>query len=106
MAVTVMENVSPELLLENPKEVLEELPSRSEFPREDENAGKTRQIVLDRVRQENEERRTRGLRFEHNIYYNEVQKIVKSRQSSFLETEDEALFVQKISASLGNKLEI
>ena len=37
MAVTVKEKVSPEVLLEDPKDILEEPPLRPETPREGEN---------------------------------------------------------------------
>ena len=41
MAVTVKENVNPKVILENPKDMLEEPPPRPETPREGENEAAT-----------------------------------------------------------------
>ena len=85
LAVTVKESVNPELLLEEPREILFEPFSRPETPREQENAQAIAQreardkLARDRVLLENEERRARGPKVGHNVYYNEVQKRVASR---------------------------
>ena len=85
MAVTLKENVSPEKLLEDPKPILEEPVPRPETARTNEDA----QVFTDReardklardsVLLENEDRRERGLKVDHNVYYNEVQKLLASR---------------------------
>ena len=68
MAVTVKENVNPEIILEEPKDILEEPPPRPETPRDGENedARNARilrdKLAMDRVVLENEERKTRGPR--------------------------------------------
>ena len=65
MALTVEENVNPEVMLEDPKDILEEPPPRPETPRdiEDEAAMTTRNLrdkqARDRIMLENEERNTR-----------------------------------------------
>ena len=66
MAVTVKENVSPEVMLEDPKEILDEPPPGPETPREEENEAATTarnlrdKLARDRVMLENEERRTQA----------------------------------------------
>ena len=87
------ENVSPEILLEDLKPILEETVPRPETPRTTEDA----QAVTDReardelaryrVLLENEERRDRGPKVGHNVYYNEVQKRLASRSFLALGTE-------------------
>ena len=85
MALTIKENVNPEVILKEPKGILEEPPPRPETPREGETkaAMTTRnlrdKLARDRVMLENEERRTRGPRVGHNVFYNEVQKKLVSR---------------------------
>ena len=77
MAVTVKENVNPEVILEEPKDILEELPPRPVTPREGESEAATtarnlrEKLARDRVTLENEERKTRGPRVGHNVFYNE-----------------------------------
>ena len=101
MAVTVKENVNPEVMLEDPKDILEEPPSRPETPRagEDETAITARnlrdKLARDQVMLENEEKRTRGPRGGHNVYYNEVQKKLVSRLFLSLGTEVRKRFQQK-----------
>ena len=60
-------------MLEEPKDILEEPPPRPETPREGENEAATiaRNVrdKLARDRVENEERRTRGPRVGHNVFY-------------------------------------
>ena len=80
MAVTVKENVNPDIILEEPKDILEEPTTRPETPREGETEDATTarnlrdKLARDRVLLENEERSTRGPRVGHNVFYNEVQK--------------------------------
>ena len=80
LAVTVKESVNPELLLEEPKEVLFEPLQRPETPREHESAQAIAEreardkLARDKNLLENEERRARGPKVGHNVYYNEVQK--------------------------------
>ena len=101
MAVTVKENVNPKVILENPKDMLEEPPPRPETPREGENEAATTarnlrdKLATDRVMLENEERRTRGSRVGHSVYYNEVQKKLVSRLLLSLGTERKKRFLQK-----------
>ena len=64
MAVTVKENVYPEVMLEEPKDILEEPPLRPETPREGENEAATiarnlrDKLARDRVMLEDEEKNT------------------------------------------------
>ena len=101
MAVTVKENVNPEIILEEPKDILEEPPPRPETPRDGENedARNARilrdKLAMDRVVLENEKRKTRGPRVGHNVFYNEVQKKLVSRLFLFLGTEGKKRFLQK-----------
>ena len=80
MTVTVKENVNPEVMLEEPKDMLEESPPRPETPREGETeAAMTARnlrdkLARDRVMLENEERRTRGIKVGHNVVHNEVHR--------------------------------
>ena len=101
MAVTVKENVNPEVMLEDPKPVLEEPEPRPETPREGESAAATAareardRLLKDRVAVEKEERRERGPKVGHYIYYNEVQKRIASRLFLAFGTEGKKQFVQK-----------
>ena len=84
LAVTVKESVNPEILLEEPKEVIDKLMTRPETPGETENAQVvTEREARDRLRRdkvilENQERE-RGPKVGHNVFYNEVQKRITSR---------------------------
>ena len=101
MAVTVKENVNQEIILEEPKDILKEPPPRPETPREGETEAATTarnlrdKLARDRVLLENEERRTRGPRVGHNVFYNEVQKKLVSRLFLSLGTEGKKRFLQK-----------
>ena len=101
MAVTVKENVNPEVMLEDPKPVLEEPEPRPETPRDGKSDAATAareardRLLKDRVAAENEERRERGPKVGHNIYYNEVQKRLVSRLFLAFGTEGKKRFVQK-----------
>ena len=101
MAVTVKENVEPESMLEEPKDILEVPPPRPETPREGETEAATTarnlrdKLARDRVKLENEERRTRDPRVGHNVFYNEVQKKLVSRLFLSLGTEGKKRFLQK-----------
>ena len=112
LAVTVKESVNPELLLEEPKEVLLEPLPRSETPREHENAQAITereardQLARDKILLENEERKTRGPKVGHNVSYNEVQKRVASRLFLALGTEGKKKFVQKNPHVEVSKLEL
>ena len=74
LAVTVKENVNPEVMLEEPKDILER-PPRLETPQDGENEAATiaknlrDKLARDRVMLENEERRTRGPRVGHNVFF-------------------------------------
>ena len=80
LAVTVKESVNPEILLEEPKEVIDEPMPRPQTLGETENAqAVTDREARDRLRRdkvipENQERRERGPKVGHNMFYNEVQK--------------------------------
>ena len=101
MAVTVKENVNPEVILEEPKKKLEEPSPRPKTPREGETETATiarnlrDKLARDRVMLENEERRTRGPRVGHNVFYNELQKKLGSRLFLSLGTEGKKRFLQK-----------
>ena len=101
LAVTVKESVNPELLLEEPREILFEPLPRPETPREQENAQAIAEreakdkLARDKILLENEERRARGPNVGHNVYFNEVQKRVASRLFLALGTEGKKKFVQK-----------
>ena len=93
LAVTVKENVNPELLRDDPKPVSEDPVPRPETPRGNEDAQAVTdreardRLARDRVLLENEERRARGPKVGHNAYYHEVQKRVASRLFLALGTE-------------------
>ena len=84
LAVTVKENVDPEVMLEEPKIVLEEpLPvPEPPVPNEDAPAvaerGARNRLARDRVVLENEERVLRGPKVGHNVFYHEVGKRLTS----------------------------
>ena len=88
-------------MLEEPKDILEEPSPQPETPREGENeAATTARSLRDRPARhrfmlENEERRTRGPRVGHNVFYNEVQKKLASRLFFSLGTEGKKKFLQK-----------
>ena len=111
LAVTVKESVNPELLLEEPKEVLLEPLPRPETPRENEKAQAIaerearNQLARDKILLENDERRARGPKVGHNVYYKEVQKRVASRLFLALGTEGKKKFVQKNPHVAVSKLE-
>ena len=100
LAVTVEGNVNPEVILEDPKDIQEEPPPRPETPREGEDEAATAawnlrdKLARDRIMLESEERRTRGPRVGHNVYYYEVQKKLVSRFFLSLGTEGKKRFLQ------------
>ena len=87
LAVTVKENVNPEIILEDPKEVVGEPMPRPETPAEAESAHAVtnrqarNRLRGDKVILENQERSERGPKVGHNVFYNEVQKRITSRIS-------------------------
>ena len=101
LAVTVKESVNPKQLLEEPREILFEPLPRPETPREQENAQAIAKreardkLARDKILLENEERRARGPKVGHNVYYNEVQKRVASSLFLALGTEGTKKYVQK-----------
>ena len=111
LAVTVKENVNPEILLEDPKPVLEEPVPRPETPMENEDAHAVTdreardRLARDRVLLENEERRARGPKVGHNVYYHEEQKRLASRLFLALGSEGKEKFVQKNPHTEVSKLE-
>ena len=80
LAVTFKESVNPDILLEEPKEVIDE-----PMPR----------LRRDRVILEIEERRERGPKVGHNVFYDEFQKRLTSRLFLALGTEGKKKIVQK-----------
>ena len=78
MAVTIKEKVNPEV--KDPKNISEEPPPQPETLRmgEDEAATTSRnlrdKLARDRLMLENEERKTRGPRVGHNIFYNSTEE--------------------------------
>ena len=101
LAVTVKENVDPEVLLEEPGAILEEPLPQPETPGNNEDA----QAVLEReardrlagerVLLENEERVARGPKVGHNLFYHEVGKRLTFRLFLASGTEGKKKFVQK-----------
>ena len=79
LAVTVKENVDPEVLLEEPRAVLEYPLPHPETPGNSEDAQAVTEreardrLARDRVLLENEERVTRGPKVGHNVFYHEVE---------------------------------
>ena len=110
LAVTVQESVNPDILLEEPKEVIEEPMPRPETPGEHETVQATTdreardRLRRDRVILEFEERRERGPKVGHNVFYNEVQKRLTSRLFLALGIEGKKKFVQKIRTSKSQRL--
>ena len=102
LAVTVKENVNPEVLLEDPKPVIEEPMPRPETPRQNETEQATTdreardRSLRDKVVLENEERKERGPKVGHNVFYNEVRKCIASRLFLALGTEGEKDLSRKI----------
>ena len=111
LAMTVKENVNPEILLEDPKEVIDELIPRPETPGTNEDAQAvadreaTDRIARDKVILENQERRERGPKVRHNVFYNEVQKRLTSRLFLALRTDGKKKFVEKNPHTEESKLE-
>ena len=111
LAVTVKENVNPEIILEEPKEVVDEPMPRPETPEETETAQAVAdresrdRLRRDKAIQENEERREREPKVGHNVFCNEVQKRLTSRLFLALGTEEEKNFVQKNTHAEVSKLE-
>ena len=101
IAVTIKENVDPEVLIEEPKAVMEEPLPRPETPGTNEDAQAVTEreardkLARDKVILENEERVARGPKVGHNVFYREVGKRLKSRLFLALGTEDKKKFVQK-----------
>ena len=99
--VTVKDGVNREILLEEPKEVITEPMPRPETPGEHETAQAVTDRKLkdklrrDRVILENDERRERGPKVGHNVFYNENLKRHTSRFFLALGTEGKKKFVQK-----------
>ena len=120
MAVTVKENVNPEIILEDPKPVIEEPELRLETPQTVEDAVATAvqdnrdRLAKDHVAAENAERRERererererGPKVGHNIYFNEVQKWLISRLFLALGAEGKKQFVQENPHAKISKLEL
>ena len=96
--------MNPELLLEEPREILFEPLSRPETPREQENAQAIAEreardkLARDKIFLENEERRARG-------FYKEVQKRVAYRLFLALGTKEKKKFVQQNPRVEVSKLE-
>ena len=79
MAVTLKENVIPEIILEEPKPVIEEPePRREDAVGEDAVATAVREtrdrLAKDRVAAEKAERKERGPKVGQNIFNNKIQK--------------------------------
>ena len=74
MTVTLKENENPENMLEEPKDISEEMPREGENEAATTGRNLRDKLARDRVMKENEERRTRGPRVGHNVFHNEVQK--------------------------------
>ena len=111
LAVMVKENVNPEILLEEPKEVIDELTPLPATPgtTEDAQAVADREardrLARDKVILENQERRKRGPKVGHNVFYNEVQRRLTSRLFLVLGTEGRKKFEQKNPHIETSKLE-
>ena len=77
--------MNPEILLKDPKAVIDEPLPRPETPGTNEEAHAVTdreprdRLLRDKVVPENEERRERGPKIGHNVFYNEVQKRITSR---------------------------
>ena len=111
LVVTVKENVNPAIILKDPEEVVDEPMPRTETPGEAESAqAVTEREATDRLRRdkvilENQERRERGPKVGHNVFYNEVQKRLLSRLFLALGTEGKKKSVQKNPHAEVSKLE-
>ena len=101
LAVTVKENVDPEVMLEEPKIVLEEPLPVPEPPVQNEDAPAVAErearnrLARDRVALENEERVSRGPKVGHNVFYHEVGRRLTSRLFLALGAEGKKKFIQK-----------
>ena len=101
LAVTVIENVDPEVMLEEPKVVMEEPLPVPEPPVQNEDAPAVAErearnrLARDRVVLENEERVMRGPKVGHNIFYHEVGKRLTSRLFLALGAERKKKFIRK-----------
>ena len=101
LAVTVKENMNPEILLEDPKENIDEIMPRPETPGSTEDAQAVwdrearDRLARDKVILENQERRELGSKVGLIVFYNEVQKCLTSRLLLALGTEGKRKFVQK-----------
>ena len=112
LAVTVKENVNPEVSLEDPKAVIKEPLLRPETPRigEDdqviaEREARDKVLREDKVILENEERYAPGPKVGHTVFYHEVEKRLTSRLFLALGTEEKNRFVQKYPYTEISKLE-
>ena len=100
-AVTVKENVDPEVMLELPKVVLGEPLPVPEPPVQNEDAPAvaereaTNRLARDRIVLENEERVMRGPKVGHNVFYHEVGKRLTSQLFLALGAEGKKKFIQK-----------
>ena len=112
LAVTVKENVIPEVLLEDPKAVLEEPLPRTETPKTGEGAQAIPEreardkLLRDKVILENEERNARKPKVGHNLFYHEIEKRLTSRLYLALGTEGKKRFVQKNPHTEISKVEL
>ena len=101
LAVTVKENVDPEVMLEEPNVVLEEPLPVPEPPVQNEDAPAVAErearnrLARDRVVLENEERVMRGPKVGHNVFYHEVGKRLTSQFFLALGAEGKKKFIQK-----------
>ena len=107
MAVTLKENVIPEIILEEPKPVIEEPePRREDAVGEDAVATAVREtrdrLAKDRVEAEKAERKERGPKVGQNIFNNKIQK---KRLFLALGTKGKNGFVQKNPHKKISKLE-
>ena len=109
LAVTVKESANPEILLEEPEEVIDKPMPHPETPGENENAqAVTDREARDRLRRdkvilEKQERRERGHKVGNNKFYNEVQKRLTSRFFLALGIEGEKNSCKKIHILLREK---
>ena len=91
--------------------VIEEPMPRPETPRANEDAQAIAdreardRLLRDKVVLENEEKRERGPKVGHNVFYNEVQKRIASRVFFALGTKGKKRFVQKNPHTKVSKLE-
>ena len=103
--------MNPEVLIGDPKAVIEEPVPRPETPRTNEDAQAIAdreardRLARDRVLLANEERKEKGPKVGHNVFYNEVQKLLASRFFLALGTEGKKRFGEKKSHTEVSKLE-